>query len=270
MRRVARPRPPSASPRFFRRGSRTTRRLVADDAPPSPRAFPDPVPPNPDAALRETIEPAIAGDHPGGHDAYLAHLRAAASSAGAPCTHVWLAGAVAYRCRTCQTGESSSVCVACFRAGDHEGHDYIMYRSETGGACDCGDLESWARAGCCPAHAPKTTNPAGGEDDDAATTQLSASSMTRLSASSASTCAPGSPSRLVRASRQRAFLGVVVERLVLALECVARTRGPRAPVAAGARRADANARAEVSEGEGGGHRAGAEVRREVGARGCVC
>ena len=40
--------------------------------------------------------------------------------------------------------------------------------------------------------------------------------------------------------------------------------------AAGARRADANARAEVSEGEGGGHRAGAEVRREVGARGCVC
>ena len=129
------------------------------------------------------------------------------------------------------------MCVACFRAGDHEGHDYIMYRSETGGACDCGDLESWARAGCCPAHAPKTTNPAG-EDDDAAATRLSASSMTRLSASSASTCAPGSPSRLVRASRQRAFLGVVVERLVLALECVARTRGPRAPVAAGARRAE--------------------------------
>jgi hypothetical protein len=131
------------------------------------------------------------------------------------------------------------VCVACFRAGDHEGHDYIMYRSETGGACDCGDLESWARAGCCPAHAPKTTNPAGGEDDDAATTQLSASSTTRLSASSSSSCAaPGSPSRLVRASRQRAFLGVVVERLVLALECAARTRGPRAPVAAGARRAE--------------------------------
>ena len=90
---------------------------------------------------------------------------------------------------------------------------------------------------CCPAHAPKTTNPAG-EDDDAATTQLSASSTTRLSASSSSSCAPGSPSRLIRASRQRAFLGVVVERLVLALECVARTRGPRAPVAAGARRAE--------------------------------
>ena len=69
---------------------------------------------------------------------------------------MWLAGAVAYRCRTCQTGEQSSVCVSCFRSGNlHEGHDTVVYRSETGGACDCGDTEAWALGGCCAAHRPR-------------------------------------------------------------------------------------------------------------------
>ena len=86
--------------------------------------------------------------------AYLERLRAA-SSLGSPCTTVWMSGSVAYRCRTCQTGEASSICVACFKAGNHRDHDYIMYRSETGGVCDCGDLESWAEAGCCEVHAPR-------------------------------------------------------------------------------------------------------------------
>ena len=125
----------------------------------------------PDEALRATCEPAIAGafltrneaplsveddddaaktivvDHRTiDHDSYLRRLKLRESRrTGVPCTAVWLAGAVAYRCRTCQTGEQSSVCVSCFRSGNlHEGHDTVVYRSETGGACDCGDAEAWA------------------------------------------------------------------------------------------------------------------------------
>ena len=61
--------------------------------------------------------------------------------AGSPCTSVWTAGAIAYRCRTCQarsllvppcplappgltraqqTNDSSAICVSCFKAGGHE------------------------------------------------------------------------------------------------------------------------------------------------------
>lgn len=72
--------------------------------------------------------------------------------AGSPCTSVWTAGAIAYRCRTCQvptatshslrtkqesfnercisftdlrasrpqTNDSSAICVTCFKAGGHE------------------------------------------------------------------------------------------------------------------------------------------------------
>eukprot|EP00740_Mantoniella_antarctica_P012148 CAMPEP_0181387676 /NCGR_PEP_ID=MMETSP1106-20121128/23861_1 /TAXON_ID=81844 /ORGANISM="Mantoniella antarctica, Strain SL-175" /LENGTH=157 /DNA_ID=CAMNT_0023508101 /DNA_START=180 /DNA_END=649 /DNA_ORIENTATION=+ len=109
--------------------------------------------------LEGRCEPLIAGNFPGGYSKYLEDLRAA-SSLGSPCTTVWMAGSVAYRCRTCQTGEQSSVCVACFKGGKHRDHDYIMYRSETGGVCDCGDLESWAESGCCEVHAPRPKNAA--------------------------------------------------------------------------------------------------------------
>jgi G3E family GTPase len=49
-------------------------------------------------------------------------------SGNGPCTAVWTAGAIAYRCKTCAETSSSAVCVACFKAGGHEQHDYIMYR----------------------------------------------------------------------------------------------------------------------------------------------
>lgn len=32
-----------------------------------------------------------------------------------------------------------SLCAECFLAGNHDGHDYNMFRSQAGGACDCGD-----------------------------------------------------------------------------------------------------------------------------------
>ena len=33
-----------------------------------------------------------------------------------------------------------SLCADCFQAGDHTGHDFNMFRSQAGGACDCGDI----------------------------------------------------------------------------------------------------------------------------------
>lgn len=32
-----------------------------------------------------------------------------------------------------------SLCSECFQKGDHDGHDFNMFRSQAGGACDCGD-----------------------------------------------------------------------------------------------------------------------------------
>ena len=151
---------------------------------------------------------------------FLDEQKAAGIARGAPCTAVWMAGAVAYRCRTCQTGEQSSVCVRCFRASDHEGHDYIMYRSETGGVCDCGDLESWSAQGCCDAHRPIThsrANDSEGSSEDATNNNNTF------------------PEGIAR-DVSEAMLGVVLERTLLALESSARARGPHLPPAAGARR----------------------------------
>ena len=55
------------------------------------------------------------------------------------CGLVWTANFVAYRCRTCGISPCMSICSDCFQAGNHEGHDYNMFRSHSGGACDCGD-----------------------------------------------------------------------------------------------------------------------------------
>ncbi|QDZ25745.1 hypothetical protein A3770_18p82630 [Chloropicon primus] len=69
-----------------------------------------------------------------------------------PCTTIWNAGALAYRCRTCQVNDSSAICPECFAAGDHEGHDYSLYVSDHGGCCDCGDELSWRKEGFCKRH----------------------------------------------------------------------------------------------------------------------
>ncbi len=55
------------------------------------------------------------------------------------CGLVWTANFVAYRCRTCGISPCMSLCAECFKKGNHEGHDFNMFRSQAGGACDCGD-----------------------------------------------------------------------------------------------------------------------------------
>lgn len=55
------------------------------------------------------------------------------------CGLVWNVNYVAYRCRTCALSPCMSICAECFKNGDHAGHDFNMFRSGAGGACDCGD-----------------------------------------------------------------------------------------------------------------------------------
>lgn len=38
------------------------------------------------------------------------------------------------------------------QGGNHEGHQYFMYRSTCGGCCDCGDASAWSPSGFCSKH----------------------------------------------------------------------------------------------------------------------
>ena len=90
------------------------------------------------------------GDRRGGMEGFLRSLEG--DGQGRQCTAIWTAGAFAYRCKTCQINDSSALCVECFQAGDHTGHDYVLYLSEAGGCCDCGDPISLKDSGFCPRH----------------------------------------------------------------------------------------------------------------------
>nr|XP_005997697.1 PREDICTED: E3 ubiquitin-protein ligase UBR3 isoform X2 [Latimeria chalumnae] len=68
------------------------------------------------------------------------------------CGLVWTANFVAYRCRTCGISPCMSLCAECFNNGDHTGHDFNMFRSQAGGACDCGDSNVMRDSGFCKRH----------------------------------------------------------------------------------------------------------------------
>ena len=38
------------------------------------------------------------------------------------------------------------------QASHHEGHDVVLYYSQSGGVCDCGCPEAWNNTGCCTSH----------------------------------------------------------------------------------------------------------------------
>ncbi|CAG2066006.1 unnamed protein product, partial [Timema podura] len=71
------------------------------------------------------------------------------------CGLVWTANFVAYRCRTCGISPCMSLCAECFQKGNHDGHDFNMFRSQAGGACDCGDTNVMKETGFCERHGPK-------------------------------------------------------------------------------------------------------------------
>lgn len=68
------------------------------------------------------------------------------------CGLVWTSNFVAYRCRTCAISLCMSLCANCFLNGDHTGHDFNMFRSPAGGACDCGDSFVMKPSGFCKDH----------------------------------------------------------------------------------------------------------------------
>lgn len=48
-----------------------------------------------------------------------------------------------------------SLCANCFNKGDHVGHDFNMFKSVVGGACDCGDESVMKASGFCEIHRPR-------------------------------------------------------------------------------------------------------------------
>ena len=70
----------------------------------------------------------------------------------AKCGLVWLPHFVAYRCRTCGISPCMSICRECFKRGNHKNHDFNMFLSQAGGACDCGDTSVMKAEGFCVDH----------------------------------------------------------------------------------------------------------------------
>ncbi|WVQ81879.1 hypothetical protein IAT38_004006 [Cryptococcus sp. DSM 104549] len=70
-----------------------------------------------------------------------------------------------YNCKTCSMSPSVSLCVDCFNAGDHEGHEVLFGQSFAfATSCDCGDPSAWKpdHLGCShhpPLPAGVTTDP---------------------------------------------------------------------------------------------------------------
>ena len=48
------------------------------------------------------------------------------------CGLVWDANFIAYRCKTCGITPCMSLCAECFENGNHEGHDFNMFKSGAG------------------------------------------------------------------------------------------------------------------------------------------
>jgi E3 ubiquitin-protein ligase UBR3 len=40
-----------------------------------------------------------------------------------------------------------SLCTDCFKKGNHQRHDFNMFLSQAGGACDCGDTSVMKESG---------------------------------------------------------------------------------------------------------------------------
>ena len=138
---------------------------------------------------------------------------------GASASRSWCEGLScrALTLRRAQMNDASAICVSCFKAGGHEEHDYVLYRSESGGCCDCGDVASWEPAGCCPLHRPS-----------AAADGALASALPPATSAAA-----------------QAVLALAFERLALALEALSAAEvAEEAPTADAVRRLDTALREE--------------------------
>ncbi|CAH1135569.1 unnamed protein product [Ceutorhynchus assimilis] len=82
------------------------------------------------------------------------------------CGLVWTPNFVAYRCRTCGISPCMSLCTECFKKGNHHRHDFNMFLSQAGGACDCGDTSVMKETGFCDRHGPNKASSKGSAPTD--------------------------------------------------------------------------------------------------------
>ena len=58
--------------------------------------------------------------------------------------------------RDCALDDSCVLCARCFEATDHSDHNVSFFiAQQSGGCCDCGDVEAWRTPIGCPYHPPK-------------------------------------------------------------------------------------------------------------------
>ncbi len=68
-----------------------------------------------------------------------------------PCSRndiVWI-------CKQCQKDVTCVLCNSCWEHDKHAGHEIFFYHSNTGGCCDCGDVDAWDKNGFCAKHSVK-------------------------------------------------------------------------------------------------------------------
>eukprot|EP01031_Cornospumella_fuschlensis_P041992 gene41992-51262_t len=69
------------------------------------------------------------------------------------CGRVFKKGDLVWTCRQCSKDPTCVQCDPCFKKSNHTGHEVYFHRSGgSGGCCDCGDPEAWAKHGNCTEH----------------------------------------------------------------------------------------------------------------------
>ncbi|GBE78568.1 hypothetical protein SCP_0114570 [Sparassis crispa] len=72
---------------------------------------------------------------------------------GRPCGHIFKKGESCFRCKDCALDDSCVLCSKCFEATDHANHNVSFFiAQQSGGCCDCGDIEAWLVPIDCPFH----------------------------------------------------------------------------------------------------------------------
>ncbi|OCH94170.1 hypothetical protein OBBRIDRAFT_884943 [Obba rivulosa] len=72
---------------------------------------------------------------------------------GRPCGHIFKKGEACFRCKDCALDDSCVMCSKCFEATDHSDHNVSFFiAQQSGGCCDCGDVEAWRNPINCPHH----------------------------------------------------------------------------------------------------------------------
>ncbi|KAI0757474.1 hypothetical protein C8Q80DRAFT_103676 [Daedaleopsis nitida] len=80
---------------------------------------------------------------------------------GRPCGYIFKKGESCFRCKDCALDDSCVLCSRCFEATDHTDHNVSFFiAQQSGGCCDCGDVEAWRQPINCPyhPHTPETAD----------------------------------------------------------------------------------------------------------------